>query len=235
MPGEKAPREPVRINPTTTKSLSTVQNLSGQAVQISAKTTGAILSVAANLGDKIGQKTGIQRKQNPDGTLGPAPTGIRGFINRSLIAANTVMDGIDAGAQNLLYSTGDAASKVVGHKYGEEARTASESVVRTGRNVFLVYKDLRGVRRSAILKVVGGRVVRAKMEDGTDVLINVDEKGALIVPDQQKSPVATAASPAQDIRRGSTPTLAPAAISSGSLPPPPAHPSRNNSFGKEKE
>ncbi|PWZ01364.1 hypothetical protein BCV70DRAFT_198793 [Testicularia cyperi] len=173
-------REPIKVGPKTQSSVRTLHQWSGTAVQVSAKTTGAILEVAGHIGDKIGRKTGIQRQVKPDGTYGPPPKGIRGFINRSLIAANTVLDGVDAGAQTLLYTGGDAASKVVGHKYGEDARQVADGVGRTGKNVFIVYKDIRGVRRSALLKAARSRVLKAKLDDGREVTVKIDEKGNAI-------------------------------------------------------
>ncbi|GAC99398.1 expressed protein [Pseudozyma hubeiensis SY62] len=176
----EAGRDPVKFGPKTHAGVKTVHNWSGSAVQISSQTTGAILRVAGNVGDKIGKKTGIQRKVNPDGTAGPAPTGIRGFVNRGLIAANTVLDGIDAGAQTLLYTSGQAASDVVSHKYGPDARSVAEGIGGAGKNVFIVYKDVRGIRRSALLKAARSRVMKAKLDDGREVTINVNEKGEAV-------------------------------------------------------
>ncbi|TKY90874.1 hypothetical protein EX895_000872 [Sporisorium graminicola] len=175
-----AGRDPVKIGHKTHAGVRTLHGWSGSAVQVSSKTTGAILRVAGNVGDKIGKTTGIQRKVNPDGTAGPAPTGIRGFVNRSLIAANTVLDGIDAGAQTLLYTSGQAASNVVGHKYGDDARELAEGIGGAGKNVFIVYKDVRGIRRSALLKAARSRVMKAKLDDGREVTIKVDEKGQAV-------------------------------------------------------
>ena len=176
-------RDPVKFGPKTHARVRTLHDWSGSAVQVSSKTTGAILRVAGNVGDKIGKKTGIQRKVNPDGTAGPAPTGIRGFINRSLIAANTVLDGIDTGAQTLLYTGGQAASDVVGHKYGPDARQVAEGVGGAGKNVFIIYKDVRGIRRSALLKAARTRVMKAKLDDGREVTIKVNEKGEAVASD----------------------------------------------------
>ncbi|KAN0066164.1 hypothetical protein ACQY0O_000258 [Thecaphora frezii] len=174
---QPAGREAVKLPGAAQSGASTLYQLSGHAVQISSKTVGTIFQMASNVGDKIGKKTGIQRQVRPDGSLGPAPKGIRGFVNRSLIATNTVLDGIDTSTQTLLMSSGEAASKIVGHRYGEDARNLSETVIRTGRNVFLVYKDVRGVRRQALLKAAGGRALKAKLEDGSEVTINIDDQG----------------------------------------------------------
>ncbi|KAJ1030073.1 hypothetical protein NDA16_000986 [Ustilago loliicola] len=199
----EAGRDPVKIGPKTHQGIQNLHQWSGQAVQVSAKTTGAILRVAGNVGDKIGKKTGIQRKVNPDGSYGPPPTGIKGFVNRSLIAANAVLDGVDAGVQTLLYTSGEAASNVVGHKYGDDARQVADGIGRTGKNVFVVYKDVRGVRRSALLKAARSRIVKAKLDDGREVTIKVDEKGNAVAsevsPATTSTPTSnTKASPASE-------------------------------------
>ncbi|SPO21252.1 uncharacterized protein UTRI_00729 [Ustilago trichophora] len=241
--------DPIKVGPKTQAGVRTLHEWSGTAVQVSSKTTGAILQVAGNIGDKIGKKTGIQRKVNPDGTQGPPPTGIRGFINRSLIAANTVLDGIDAGAQTLLYTSGEAASNVVGHRYGEDARQVADGFGRTGKNVFIVYKDLRGIRRSALLKAARSRVIKAKLDDGREVTIQVDEKGNAVassVSDPKTSstkptPASTSrssplsekssyVSASSSINQSSNPpSNSTTSNTSGSLPPPPSHPSARRS------
>lgn len=238
--------DPIKVGPKTQASVRTLHQWSGTAVQVSSKTTGAILQVAGNIGDKIGKKTGIQRQVKADGTYGPPPTGIRGFVNRSLIAANTVLDGIDAGAQTLLYTSGEAASNVVGHRFGEDARQVADGFGRTGKNVFIVYKDVRGIRRSALLKAARSRVMKAKLDDGREVTIQVDEKGKAVAsaitpassaksssaatsgasPVSEKSSYVSAAS---SIHQGSNPPLYSTGSNSSATLPPPSHPSTRRS------
>lgn len=93
-----------------------------------------ILNAASGVGGSIGRAAGIQPKKNPDGSEGPPPKGFRGVINRSLIAASVVLDGIDQGAQNLIESGGEASSKVIGHKYGNEARITAGHGAGTGES-----------------------------------------------------------------------------------------------------
>ncbi|EPQ32334.1 uncharacterized protein PFL1_00530 [Pseudozyma flocculosa PF-1] len=191
----------IKVPSAAQSGAATLYNWSGQAVQVSAKTTGKITDMAANIGDKIGKKTGIQRQVKADGTLGPQPKGIRGFVNRSLLATNSVLDGVDAGVQNLLYSSSGAASQVVAHKYGEDARKLSENIARSGGNVWIVYKDVRNVRRSALLKAARGRMLKAQTPDGAQVTIRVDKDGhATVEPDNEKSaaaaPTSTSTAPA---------------------------------------
>lgn len=192
-----AGRDPVKFGPKTQAGVRNLHEWSGSAVQVSSKTTGAILRVAGSVGDKIGKKTGIQRKVNPDGTAGPAPTGIRGFVNRGLIAANTVLDGIDAGAQTLLQTGGQAASDVVGHKYGQDARQVAEGIGGAGKNVFVIYKDVRGISRRAIFRTARAQIMKAKLHDGREVTINVDEKGQAVASEVSESTTASTSSQTQ--------------------------------------
>ncbi len=70
---DQAGRDPVKVGPKTQAGVRTLHQWSGQAVQVSSKTTGAILRVAGNVGDTIGKKTGIQRKVNPMAPKVPPP------------------------------------------------------------------------------------------------------------------------------------------------------------------
>jgi hypothetical protein len=54
------------------------------------------------MGATIGQRTGIQAKPRADGTPGPPPKGLRGVINRGLIAANIVLEGAEQSAERLV-------------------------------------------------------------------------------------------------------------------------------------
>lgn len=105
---------------------------SGSAVKLSRKTTSVLLNAASGVGSSVGRAAGIQSKKNSDGTEGPPPKGIRGVVNRGLIAASVVLDGIDQGAQNLLEGGSEASSKVIGHKFGDSARINSGHSANTG-------------------------------------------------------------------------------------------------------
>ena len=51
----------------------------------------------------------------------------------------------------------------MGHKYGTEAGQSSEMMVGTARNVALVYVDVRGMGRKAILKVATKEFVKGRV------------------------------------------------------------------------
>lgn len=50
----------------------------------------------------------------------------------------------------------------MGHRYGEAAGHNSEMMMGTARNVALVYVDLKGFGRKAILKTAGKEFVKGR-------------------------------------------------------------------------
>lgn len=125
-------------------------------------TARALQAAASGVGNQIGQKTGIAPKPRADGTPGAAPTGLRGVINRSLVAASIVLDGVDQGAEKLVNSGTAASNRVVEHRYGGEAKEVGGHVGGVVKGCYAVYKDVAGVRRKCLLSVAGG-TFKAKM------------------------------------------------------------------------
>ncbi|CAD6884057.1 unnamed protein product [Tilletia controversa] len=200
------PRNPVssssgnassRYERTTTGDVSRshyINKYSAQAVSISQSTTSAILGVASNVGDRVGRATGIQRKPQADGTPGPPPKGVRGVINRGIIAASTLLDSIEQAGETLVADSGSAASRVIGHKYGADAERRAGNVALAGRNVYCVYKDIMGVRRRCLVRVAVGSSLKARTPEGelVEVRMGGGEQGGTIV---EKAPIAPEAQP----------------------------------------
>ncbi|KAK0528153.1 hypothetical protein OC842_004645 [Tilletia horrida] len=151
------------------------------AVSISHTTTSAILSVASNVGDRVGKATGIQRAAKPDGTLGPAPKGVRGVLNRGIIAASSLLDSLEQAGENLLSDSGNAASRVIGHKYGPDAERRTGNVTLAGRNIYAVYKDVMGVRRRVLIRTVVGSSLKARTPEGEVVEVRLGTNDAAAV------------------------------------------------------
>jgi spartin len=82
-----------------------------------------------------------------------------------LIAFSTVADGISHSGKQLLTSSGAAASAAVGHKYGAEAGQITTNLAGGVKNVGLVYIDVTGVSRKAIIKSVAKGMVVGKVKD----------------------------------------------------------------------
>jgi spartin len=125
-------RPAVTFHPKVHAASQQVKAFSGTAVAVSNSTRDAVLNVAGKVGDKIGKTTGIQAKAAPDGTL-VNQTGIRGALNRSLIAANVVLDGLTQSADTLLASGGEASGRAIEHRYGSEVscNVSQESTFHT--------------------------------------------------------------------------------------------------------
>jgi spartin len=102
-----------------------------------------------------------------------------------MMAFSTVMDGVEQAGRNLLASTSDAATTVVTHKWGEEAGDVTRSLGGGVKNVGLVYIDVTGVSRRAILKSVAKGMVVGKTSTGDNIIVGGGDGGVATL-DQEK-------------------------------------------------
>lgn len=174
-------QKPVNFKPSTREHIRRINTFTGNAAGLSAKTVGNIGKVAQNLGAtlaKRGGKGGTGGKGfGPDGQ--PLPGYKPGLLNKSFMAFSTVADGIDQATRNLLASSTNAATTVVTHKYGPEAGDISRSIGGGFKNVGLVYIDVTGVSRRAVLKSVAKGMVVGKTADGGEVIVGGADGGEL--------------------------------------------------------
>src|SRR5207302_2062760 len=120
---------------------------------------GQVSKHAQNLGARISGRSEKGRPANP------------GLLNKSLVAFSTIADGIDYASKSLLASGSNAATTMVGHKYGEEAREVAYGLTGSVKNVGLVYVDASGVSRRAIVKGVAKGMVVGKVRGGGDIVV----------------------------------------------------------------
>ena len=99
-------------------------------------------------------RRGDQKKKGYDKEGKPNENYKPGLLNKSMMAFSTVADGIDYASRNLLASSSSAATAMVGHRYGEDARNVAGGLAGGVKNVGLVYVDAVGVSRRAIVKSV---------------------------------------------------------------------------------
>jgi spartin len=170
--------EVVTFSPQTQNAALKIRDVSGKVCSVSNRTTAALLNAAGNLGSQIGKKTGIQQRATPDGKT-ETPKGIRGTFNRTLVAANLVLDGLTNSAERLIKDGGEASGRMIEHRYGSEAKVISGNVASVGRSAFVVYKDINGVRRKALLKVATG-TIKARAPDGGEVILQ--QRGTTPMP-----------------------------------------------------
>ncbi|KAB5532555.1 senescence-associated protein-domain-containing protein [Coniochaeta sp. 2T2.1] len=179
-------QKPVEFKPSTKEHIRRINTFTGNAAGLSAKTVGSIGKVAQNLGAtlaKRGQKGG-GKGYGPDGQ--PIADYKPGLLNKSFMAFSTVADGIDQAARNLLGSGSQAATTVVTHKWGPEAGDISRSLGGGVKNVGLVYIDVTGVSRRAILKSVAKGMVVGKTSDGAHVIVGGGDGGVVTTPGGEK-------------------------------------------------
>ncbi|EEP82251.1 conserved hypothetical protein [Uncinocarpus reesii 1704] len=159
--------KPMTFSPTTQAHIRRINTISSSAASLSAKTVGQIGKYAQNIGASMSRKG--ERDTRPKGfdkDGKPIYNYKPGILNKSLIAFSTLGDGIEQSARNLLESGSLAATTVVGHKYGDEARAATSHLTGGVKNVGLVYIDASGVSRRAILKSVAKGMLVGRMHDG---------------------------------------------------------------------
>jgi hypothetical protein len=176
---------------TVAKGTESALKLTRSAVGFIAGKAEQIGSYAASsAGDglaKVGIGSGSKSTSDPN-------KGVRGFIKTGVLALSTLAEGVEKGGKHFLETGRQSTNTVVGHKWGDEARDLTDTITGAGANVVLVYVDARGVMHRALLKRVGKGALKARMQDGREVVLDDsglenqhterDEKGNLIVVDE---------------------------------------------------
>ena len=157
--------KPMTFTPTTQARVRKLNNLTQGAVGLSAKTIGQINRHAQNVGAAMTRRGEQQRKAKGgfDKHGRPIEDYKPGLMNKAMMAFSTVADGVDQASRNLLASGSTAATTVVGHRYGEDARQVASGLAGGVRNVGLVYVDAAGVSRRAVIKSVAKGMVSDTM------------------------------------------------------------------------
>lgn len=163
----KPAAKPVTFNPTTKEHIRKVHTFTSSAAGLSTKTVGSIGKVAQNVGATLGRhkpNNGQPKGFDKDGK--PIENYKPGLLNKSLMAFNTLADGMEKAGRNLLENSSNATTRVVEHRWGPEAGDVSRSLGGGVKNVGLVYIDVTGVSRRAILKSVAKGMVVGRVADG---------------------------------------------------------------------
>jgi spartin len=160
----KPNEKPMVFQPATHDRVRKINTLTTGIAGYSAKTVGQLSKYAQNAAAGMaGHKKTHAKSVNPDGTQNSKYK--PGLLNKSLIAFSTVADGISHSGKQILTSSGAAASAAVGHKYGAEAGSITTHLAGGVKNVGLVYIDVTGVSRKAIIKSVAKGMVVGKVKD----------------------------------------------------------------------
>lgn len=190
--------KPMTFRPTTREHIRRINTFTGGAASLSAKTVGQITRVAQNLGATLGghgKKDGGTPRKGYDADGKPLSTYKPGLLNKSMMAFSTVMDGVEQAGRNLLASTSEAATTVVAHKWGPEAGELTRNLSSGVKNVGLVYIDVTGVSRRAIIKSVAKGMVVGRTVKGDHVVVGGGDGGGGVMATTDPS----AASDAQSL------------------------------------
>lgn len=165
--------KPMTFTSTTQARVRKLNSLSEGAVGLSAKTVGQVTKYAQNIGATMARRGDQQKKtKGYDQNGRPIENYKPGLLNKSMMAFSTVADGIDHASRNLLASGSTAATTVVGHRYGEDARKLAGGLAGGVKNVGLVYVDASGVSRRAIVK----SVAKGMVSSASDTLRFIESK-----------------------------------------------------------
>ncbi|KAG8887633.1 hypothetical protein FRB99_004224, partial [Tulasnella sp. 403] len=226
--------EPMVFSETSKDKMRRIHNISGKAVQVSAKTTGLIHGLVDRAVEKLGgvpasyQTKRGQRSEayfgQAQGRMTPPPLPPRGsskgdlprsrpispapgsstgagqppplpprkprMLNRLLISTDLLLTTLENSAQSLVGHTTDNLSSALGHKYGPEMGSAVKQMGDSVKNVGVVYIDVRGVGRRALIRRAGKRMIRGKMGDKEIVFgaEDVKEDGTIALEDRRTPP-----------------------------------------------
>jgi len=162
---------------TTHQRIRQIHGFTQGAVGLSAKTVGQVSRYAQNIGATLARKSEKERQKKGFKDGQPDPSYKPGILNKSMMAFSTIADGIDLAGRNLLSSGSAAATTVVGHKYGPEAGTVAYNLAGGVRNVGLVYIDVAGVSRRAVIKSVAKGMVVGRMPNGQQIVVGTGDGG----------------------------------------------------------
>lgn len=177
----KPVENPVKFDPATHANIRRVNTFSTKAAGLSASAVGSISRVAQNIGASVAtRKDGKARGYDKDGN--PIDSYKPGMINKTLMAFNAVADGVEQAGRNLLTGASSSVTTVVDHRWGPEAGEVSRNIGGGFKNVGLVYIDVTGVSRRAVLKSVAKGMVVGKVKGGGQVIVGENEEPEVVPP-----------------------------------------------------
>ncbi|WVQ72507.1 hypothetical protein IAR50_002063 [Cryptococcus sp. DSM 104548] len=104
----------------------------------------------------------------------------KGLLGRVLLASEVVLTSLEATAHDIINNGTIAASTAAGHKYGRDAGEATALVGGSIKNVAVVYVDIAGVGRRALLKSTAKGVIKTRTNDGEIVELRAEGDGRQI-------------------------------------------------------
>ncbi|TYJ54572.1 hypothetical protein B9479_004801 [Cryptococcus floricola] len=113
----------------------------------------------------------------PSDVVSNQPKKKRGLLSRVVLAGEVVFTSLEATAHDIINNGTIAASTAAGHKYGRDAGEATALVGGSIKNVAVVYVDIAGVGRRALLKSTAKGVIKTRTNDGEIVELRAEGNG----------------------------------------------------------
>jgi spartin len=167
------PQKPVSFTTATHDRVRKINKMTASAATISTRTVGQVTKIAQNVGATLARRG--ERKSKEDKLADNGDDYKPGILNKSMIAFSTLADGIATGGKHLLDSSGSAATAVVGYRYGDDARQVANELTKSITNVGLVYIDVTGVSRRAVIKSVAKGMVVGRVSGSGNAHVVVGE------------------------------------------------------------
>ena len=98
----------------------------------------------------------------------PLPSRKLAMLKRILASADLLHTTIEHSTDHLISNGIQNVSRAMGHKYGPDASQAAMQIGDSARNVSMVYVDIHGVGRHALLRKAGRRIVFGSKRQGMD-------------------------------------------------------------------
>ena len=180
----KPVNKPLEFSPAAHQHIRRINTLTTGAANVSSKTVGKVTDYAQNIAASAsGHKKNRPHKGfDEKGNSLPQEEYKPGLLNKSMIAFSTIADGIATSGKSLLTTGGAAASTVVGHRWGDQAGSMAADLAGGVKNVGLVYIDVTGVSRRAVIKSVAKGMVVGKVRGGGEVVVGGGDGG--VMPEQ---------------------------------------------------
>jgi hypothetical protein len=157
------------VSPQTTERVQQLQKVSGQVAVVTKGAAKVVKDVAGAIGGKLAQAMG-------QGTNGDSKSKMWKLARNTSLAVDAIGNGLEKALVTLVDDSKTATSNIVGHKYGVEAKHVADSALNIVQNATLIYIDVSGVSRKAIVKGIGQGALKYRMKDGSKVSISNNNK-----------------------------------------------------------
>ncbi|TIB31082.1 hypothetical protein E3P86_03387 [Wallemia ichthyophaga] len=141
----KTGEKPLVFSENSRKNAARVHKLTGQVASVSAKTSGVIADSARGVGAYVSGKGKKDDKEDKK----------PGFFNKAFTAVDNVFTSVEEASRTFVSDASMAGSVMAAHKYGPDAGKAVRGVGDSVHNAAIVYIDVKGVSRKALIKSAG--------------------------------------------------------------------------------